>query len=393
MPLGRVGQVAGAPGQDSLRKAPRSGYTSTAPAAPSTGSSSSGSSHRPGELTEKEISSQPRVWTDVLAAATGFLPAVRELLQTRSPAGIVLTGCGSSFHVAGAAAYLFQTHLRIPCRAFPASELVLFPESVPTRPQALLLIAISRSAETTETIWALTRLQEQGVTTLALTCGEGTLTRSSHLSLVLPVEERSVVMTGSFTSMLLTLAFLAARLGSDDAAAGQVVRLPERAQQLLPSLSERSRLLIPNIDRFVYLGSGPLYSAALEGALKMTEMALIPSHAYQTLEFLHGPRAAVSPSMLVTGLLSGRAAEYERFVLKHVAGLGARVVAVGGTVDGLETVTFDFPPGSVPSLLLASVWMQLLALSMAQARGVDPDSPRFLERVVTWDEPQRRGGQ
>src|SRR4030067_779850 len=252
-----------------------------------------------------------------------------------------------------------------------------------TRPP--LLIAISRSGETTETVWALQRLREQGATTVALTCSEGgALSRASDLPITLPVEEHSVVMTGSFTSMLLVLAALAATLSGDVGAVEGLHQAPDLAAPDLSALVDRARAFAGAASRpYVYLGSGPLYGIACEGALKMTEMALVPGYAYHTLEYLHGPKAAVSPQTVVIGLLSSRGSPYEAQALKHLADLGAVVIAVGAPVESLPAVRFTAEMGTVPAMMLAGLWMQLLALYVARARGVDPDAPRDLEPQVT----------
>lgn len=348
----------------------------------------------PGRLTEQEIRAQPRLWTAILSEVPAHLPRIEEQWRSAAPEQILLTGCGSSYYLALAAAHVLRAALHVPCLALPSSEILFAGAETMTGTRPLLAIAISRSGETTETVWAVQRLREVGAATVALTCSEGgSLSRASDLSIVLPVEERSVVMTGSFTSMLLGLALVAATLSSDAGAVDGLRRLPDLAGRELEGLSGRARTLAEAVAGVcVYLGSGPMYGIACEGALKMTEMALVPGCAYHTLEYLHGPKAALSPQTLIVGLLSSRGAPYEAQVLKHLAALGATVVAVGSPVDGLPAVRLAADPGALGAMLLAEVWMQLLALYAARVRGVDPDAPRFLQPVVTWDQSLQIGG-
>ncbi len=348
----------------------------------------------PGQLTEQEIRAQPRLWADVLASFHRHLPQLTDLWRSAAPDQVLLTGCGSSYYLALSAAHLLQAALRVSCRAFPSSEVLFAGEGMRVWTRPPLLIAISRSGETTETVWALQRLREQGATTVALTCSEGgALSRASDLPITLPVEEQSVVMTGSFTSMLLALAALAAALSGDVGAVEGLHRVPDLAARDLSALVDRARAFAGAASRpYVYLGSGPLYGIACEGALKMTEMALVPGYAYHTLEYLHGPKAAVSPQTVVIGLLSSRGSPYEVQVLKHLADLGAVVIAVGAPVESMPAVRFTAEMGTVPAMLLAGLWMQLLALYVARARGVDPDAPRYLQPVVTWDTSLQIGG-
>lgn len=348
-----------------------------------------------GRFTEAEILAQPRVWAEVMHLAERTVAPLRDLWRSRPPAQLLLTGCGSSYYLALAGAYLLQAQLRVPCRALPSSEIAFAPDEATLGIPSLLLVALSRSGETTETVWAVERLRERGATTVALTCsGAGPLLQASHLAISLPVEERSVVMTGSFTSMLLTLAALAAGLAGDEPAALPLRRAPELAAGEMARLAAHARqVAAAPSSGFVYLGTGPTFGLAAEGALKMTEMSLVPGSAYHTLEFLHGPRAAVSGETVVIGLLSAHGTAFQRRVLREVAALGARVVAVGEEVAGLTSLPLPAPPGSVAAMLLCAVWLQWLALHVARARGVDADAPRFLQPVVTWSEDLREGGE
>jgi len=347
-----------------------------------------------GRFTEQEILAQPRVWEDVLHAAARSMQAFRDLWRGSAPEQVLLTGCGSSYYLSIAAAHILQGQLRVPCRAWPSSELLFAPEDAHAGGRPPLLIAVSRSGETTETVWAAKRLRERGAVTVALTCAAGgPLLQASQLAFVLPVEERSIVMTGSFTSLLLVLASLAADLAGDGGLAADLRKAPAVAAREISRLGDHARGCVDAARFFVYLGSGPMFGIACEGALKMTEMALIPGCAYHTLEYLHGPKAAASPDMVVIGVLSQRGAPHEREVLRQIAGLGARVIAVGETVDGIAALPLPVPLGSVPAMLLGSIWLQWLALHAARARGLDPDAPRFLQPVVTWNGFHQKGGE
>lgn len=337
-----------------------------------------------GQATEEEILAQPRLWRAVVRHVSERLPALRAWWSARAPREIILTGCGSSYYVALAAMHLLGPSRGLPCRALPSSEILFGGDDGNPPAGPSVLIAISRSGETTETVWALEHMKQRGMATVALTCHEGgTLSRRSDLSLALPVAERSVVMTGSFTSMLLALAVLAA---DGPAPLADLERVAESAELHLPGISAGAQHAAARVGRScVFLGSGALFGLACEGALKMTEMALVPSCAYHTLEYQHGPKAALSEDLLIVGLLSGRGTRFEEQVLRHAADLGAAVEVLGSQVDGLPSLPFAAAPGTVPAMLLASLWMQVLALTVARLRGVDPDVPRFLDAVVTWE--------
>src|SRR3989337_330163 len=120
----------------------------------------------PGHLTEQEIRAQPRLWADVLASFHRPLPQLTDLWRSAAPDQVLLTGCCSSYYLALSAAHLLQAALRVPCRAFPSSEVLFAGEGMRVWTRPPLLIAISRSGETTETVWALQRLRAQGATTV-----------------------------------------------------------------------------------------------------------------------------------------------------------------------------------------------------------------------------------
>ncbi len=351
-------------------------------------------SKAPGSFTEQEIRAQPPAWERVLGAVGATAQQFRSLWEAASPQQIFLTGCGSSYYLAVSAAHILQQTLRVPCRALPSSEIVFASDDVLLGHPRALLIAISRSGETTETVWAAKRLRERGAATMAVTCTErGPLLQTTDLALVLPVEERSVVMTVSFTSLLLALAALAGTFASDASLVGELQQLPATATREMDRLADLARDCARTARLFAYLGSGPMFGIACEGALKMTEMALIPGCAYHTLEYLHGPKAAASPDTVVIGVLSRRGGAHEREVLRRVAGVGARTIALGQAVDGVTAVALPVPLGSVAAMLLDAIWLQWLALHVARAQGLDPDAPRFLEPVVTWDEFPEGGEQ
>jgi glucosamine--fructose-6-phosphate aminotransferase (isomerizing) len=347
-----------------------------------------------GRYTEQEIRAQPEVWERVLGEAASAARAFRSLWEMASPDQIVLTGCGSSYYLAIVAAHLFQEALRVPCRALPSSEILFASERLLRGGRMPLMIAISRSGETTETVWAARRFRDWGAATVAVTCaGSGPLLQVSQFALVLPVEERSIVMTASFTSLLLALAYLAADLAGDALQAAELRRIPGIAAGEIDRLADDARGGDPAARFFVYLGSGAMFGMACEGALKMTEMALTPGCAYYTLEYLHGPKAAAAPDSVIVGVLSLRGRAYEREVLRQVVGLGARVIALGDGVDGATAVSLPVPLGSVAAMLLDGIWLQWLALHVARARGLDPDAPRFLQPVVTWNQFPLEGGE
>jgi glucosamine--fructose-6-phosphate aminotransferase (isomerizing) len=209
--------------------------------------------------------------------------------------------------------------------------------------------------------------------------------------LQLPVVEKSTVMTSSFTSMLLGLQYLAATL------AGKTEFL--RALRTLPS--ELARLLniyAPRIEAFAqddlenaaFLGQGPLYPIASETALKVMESSSTYAQHFHTLEFRHGPKSIAGPRTLIGALLSETGFEQEVAVLHEMKALGARTMAVANEASNSLQQSADLLIElslSVPELAripIYVVWGQLFGSYRGLAKGLDPDNPTNLSRVVTF---------
>jgi glucosamine--fructose-6-phosphate aminotransferase (isomerizing) len=186
-----------------------------------------------------------------------------------------------------------------------------------------LLIAVSCSGETTETVWALDRFREGGGgSVLAVTCYPGsTLAREADFALVAPDgAERSVAQTRSFTSMFLLLQALTALMARDEGMLERLHRLPDALEGLVARLGNLPRRPGGDrqIERFFFLGGGPLYGLANEAMLQTKELSLSHAEAYYPLEFRHGPMSMVDGRTLVVGFLSDTGLEEERRVLEEI---------------------------------------------------------------------------
>jgi glucosamine--fructose-6-phosphate aminotransferase (isomerizing) len=211
------------------------------------------------------------------------------------------------------------------------------------------------------------------------------------LTLVAPDgQEQSIAQTRSFTSMLLLTQALSAALSKDESMLRRLQQLGKILTDLVDRVGELPQELGKDaeIDRFFFLGGGPLYGIANEAMLKTKEMSLTYSEAYHTLEFRHGPMSMANEHTLVVGLLSdaGRAEEIK--VLADMQDLGARVLAL---VEDASTIGGWRPNHSVEFRSGLDEWerqplylpvLQRLAYHRAVAKGLDPDQPTNLEAVV-----------
>lgn len=343
----------------------------------------------PGNKTWAEIASQPRVLRAAIDEVSRLAPQAARLFSDPAPDEVVLTGCGSSYYLALSAASIFSKILGLPARAVPASELVLYPETVFPRPGTRLVIGISRSGETSETVAALKAAAAfEKSRTMSVSCTrEAEISSVAGFHLALPEsDEASVVMTRSFTSMLLALQFLVSSVAGTPSRLNAIRRVPEIVEEMMKKnaglIEELARK--PGVKRFVFLGSGPAYGVACEGALKMTEMALETAQAFHTLEFRHGPKSVVDGCTLVVSIPSDVLGEQERSLLEELRGFSGYIVTLGNPLPCAQAC-LDVPFGGLDEwdrVVATTVPLQMLAYFRATARGLDPDNPKHLSQVV-----------
>jgi glucosamine--fructose-6-phosphate aminotransferase (isomerizing) len=341
--------------------------------------------------TWQEIVSQPQVWRTTLEAFELDRERFEGFVGQADFDQILVTGCGSTHYLAQSAAALIARCTGISARAYPASELWLFPGTVPTN--RTLLVAVSRSGTTTETLRAVERFRDLGgAPALAITCyPESQLAQQADFVLAAPdAQERSIAQTRSFASMLLLTLGLTATLAHDEGMLERLRRLPDALHDLVDRMGDLPQQLGAdlNTERIFFLGGGPLYGLANEAMLKVKEMSLSYSEAYHPLEFRHGPMSMVNERTLVVGLVSDTGLVEELRVLRDMEKLGARALAL---VDDGSAFT-DWQATHVVELRSGlDEWergplylpvLQRLAYQRAVAKGLDPDRPQNLTAVV-----------
>jgi glutamine---fructose-6-phosphate transaminase (isomerizing) len=341
--------------------------------------------------TLSEIYEQPKVWQRCLDELAGLdLPS---LVQGRDPRSTewVFVGCGTSYYLAQAAAASFTTLLGVQARAVPASEILLFPSLVfPHAAPDYFPVLISRSGHTSEVLQVAEYLHAQSTEFLAVTCDGRELELATPRVLKLPVIEQSTVMTASFTSMLLALQYLAASLAKDDTFLFALRMLPERLERLLTKYGPQvENFAKRDFEDFAFLGQGALYAIASETALKVMESSSSYAQYFHTLEFRHGPKSIVGPRTLVGGLISESGYDSEVSVLREMKELGGSTIAIANSsTDTLRKaadllIELDLPVPELARICVYVVWGQLLGSYRGLEKGLDPDNPKNLSRVVT----------
>lgn len=347
--------------------------------------------------TEKEIDAQTRTLRETLGrlSSTPWPAWVHD--PDRTP---VFVGCGTSHHLAQYGAAVTQALTHRPAVALTGSEAWLFIDDFLRAWKQPFLVALSRSGASTEVVRAAGEARRRGIPVLGITTTPGSeLARLADTCFVLDhVQEQSVVMTQSFSNMLLALQWLGARIAQeqgDPAGASFLDRLPELAEAVAAlhgRLAEEARRVVggEGHDQYVFLGSGAFYGVAREGMLKMKEMTQLPADAYVTLEFRHGPKSIVNQRTCVVLLSSRSTAPHDRDLAAEVAQLGGKAVVLAeeGTVApaaGVDTLEL---PREFPEFQYASLhtpFLQWLALCETLRLGRDPDRPRHLSHVVRLD--------
>jgi glucosamine--fructose-6-phosphate aminotransferase (isomerizing) len=330
----------------------------------------------------KEIFEQPDIFSGAVRALRKepLPPILQELHE------VVLVACGTSYHAAMVFKYLLEEHCRIPARVEYASEFRYF-----TPPIEGLVIGITQSGETADTLMALRMAALHNCPTLAITnvLGSSVSRIADHTILMHAGPEISVAATKSFIAELAVFLHLidAIREGACAARLDHAHRAIDEA--LLLDLSSAVKCCIPAQDIF-FVGRGPYYPIALEGALKMKEISYIHAEGYAAGEIKHGPFALLSEATPVVALCPPPGDTYGVMVsnIREMNARGTPLIILGQKGDrDLDEIADVFVPmpaaDSVAGLLSATVILQLLAYHTADALGRDIDKPRNLAKSVT----------
>jgi glucosamine--fructose-6-phosphate aminotransferase (isomerizing) len=234
----------------------------------------------------------------------------------------------------------------------------------------------------------------KGGAVLAVSCyPESDLVEMADFALLAPdAQEQSIAQTRSFSSMFVLAQALTGVLAEDDALIASLRKLPAALTALVERFGDSPRRLGADLDleRFYFLGGGPLYGLASEAMLKMKEMTLSYSEAYHPLEFRHGPMSMVNDRTLVVGLVPDRGQDEVVRVLRDMQGLGAQILAfvedgrAGASLKrGSDVIVLESDLSEIARLPLVLPPLQHLAYHRAVAKGFDPDHPHNLTAVVS----------
>jgi glucosamine--fructose-6-phosphate aminotransferase (isomerizing) len=322
--------------------------------------------------------------------------------QLRRAERLILTACGTSYHAALVGEYLFEEFARIPVEVEYASE---FRYRNPPIDRNTIVVAITQSGETADTLAALRESKRKGHPTLAICNVVGSsIAREADGGVYLHAgPEIGVASTKAFTNQVCVLAMLALYLGRirhlSSVQGGRMIRelrsIPDAVRRALHCHDQVKRIAerYAHAENFLYLGRQYLYPLALEGALKLKEISYIHAEGYPAAEMKHGPIALVDEQTPSVFLISGGAV-FDKVMsnLEEIKARGGPVIAVAGegdeeTADHVRGRADDvlFVPEVAEHLqpLVSAVPLQLLAYHVALLRGCDVDKPRNLAKSVT----------
>jgi glucosamine--fructose-6-phosphate aminotransferase (isomerizing) len=357
----------------------------------------------------KEIAEQPRAVADTLRGRLGdsgelLLDEMRLTEQDlRDVDKVFIVACGTAYHAGLVAKYAIEHWTRIPCEVELASE---FRYRDPVLDRSTLVVAISQSGETMDTLMALRHAKEQKARVLAICNTNGsTIPRESDAVLYTHAgPEIAVASTKAFLTQLVACYLVGLHLAqvrgvkfADEVAAvlAQLQAMPAAIEQVLETMDPVRELArgLANSRSVLFIGRHVGYPVALEGALKLKELAYMHAEGFAAGELKHGPIALIDdgcPVICVVPSPVGRGMLHDKIVsnIQEVRARGARTVVIAERGD--EAVRpyadhlIEVPPS--PTLLaplVTAVPLQVLACEIASARGHDVDQPRNLAKSVT----------
>jgi len=353
----------------------------------------------------KEIFEQPSSLRDVVRGRLLFDDGAARLggvtvsdLELNRINRITITACGTSWHSALLGELMLEEMARIPVEVEYASE---FRYKSPLVDDRTLVMAISQSGETADTLAALMEAKRRGALTMGIVNTVGsTIARETRFGVYLHAgPEIGVASTKAFTSQVVALALFALYMGRRRDLSLEAGHKFVKGLAALPNQVERVLELEPQIRalaerymgcrNFLYLGRGYQFPVALEGALKLKEVSYIHAEGYPAAEMKHGPIALIDDDMPVV-VLAPTDPTYPKILsnIEEVRARNGRVIAVvtEGNSDIHNRVDHVISvPGNLRQLqpVLTTIPLQLLAYHMAVLRGCDVDQPRNLAKSVT----------
>lgn len=336
----------------------------------------------------KEIHDEPQIIKDTLSESANIKEIVNKFKKFKR---ICFVACGTSYHASLIGEYLIETELGIPTEVILASEFEFFKKTLDDH---TLVIFITQSGETADTLKALRIAKEKSETLAIVNVVGSTITRKEgahHVIYTRAGPEIGVAATKTYLSQLICIYLLVAHMAENDELLNKLQDLSEQTEKLL-SKEEQIREISKKYkyaSDFFYIGRGFNYPTALEGALKLKEITYIHGEGYAAGELKHGPLALIDNNIPVVGILPPGDSYGKTYSnLQEIKSRGADLIVLGSkndkNLDGIEDkLLFDNEIDEKMAPLLYIIDLQLLAYYISVAKGIDPDKPRNLAKSVT----------
>lgn len=354
----------------------------------------------------KEIHEQPRAIADTLAGRIANNRILEAALGPKAQAllpqikNVHIVACGTSYHAGLIARYYIEQGAHLPCAVEVASE---FRYRRPVVPPGTLFLAISQSGETADTLAALREAKRLGYLATAVICNvpESSLVREADMNLMTRAgPEIGVASTKAFTTQLAALSLLGIALARHNGMSATVEAQYVRQIAHVPEMVEHTLKLEPQIREWakhfadkhhaLFLGRGPTYPVAMEGALKLKEISYIHAEAYAAGELKHGPLALVDEDMPVIAVAPNNSLlEKLKSNLQEVRARGGQLFVFADPdsgfkpSDGVEVMLMPDHIEPLQAPLVYTLPLQMLSYYVAVLRGTDVDKPRNLAKSVT----------
>jgi len=312
---------------------------------------------------------------------------------------IIIVACGTSWHAGLIGEYLFEDLARIPVEVEYASE---FRYRNPIIRETDVILAISQSGETADTLAAIEIAKEKGATVFGICNVAGSsIPRMTHAGIYTHAgPEIGVASTKAFTTQVVVLVLMALRIGNKKGTLSnnnchqiiaQLEVIPKQIEKVLKTNSQIELIAqqFKDATNFLYLGRGYNFPVALEGALKLKEISYIHAEGYPAAEMKHGPIALIDAEMPIV-VIATKKGNYEKVVsnIQEVKARGGRLIAIvtegDTTVKELADYCIEIPSCFEElTPLLSNIPLQLLSYHIALLRGCNVDQPRNLAKSVT----------
>lgn len=371
-------------------------------------------------FTRQEIEGQPKLWQSVFSLIEQEENDIKQFLEPlfkKNNLQIILTGAGSSAFVGEAAQGLVQKNTGCLTRAIATTDLVTHPDLFfPDNNQPILLVSFARSGNSPESVEAVNLADKicKDVYHLVITCNKnGELYKytgvnsEKSFAVLLPekANDKSLAMTGSFTSMLLSVLLVCCK-EEVSKRKHQIEKIIEQGKIILKTYQKLKDFTQLPFERVVFLGSGPMLGIARECHLKLQELTdgqIICKHD-SFLGFRHGPRAVTNEKTLVVYLFSAsdHVYRYERDLAVSIAKDPRKILSLSiGRKEDVEinsqlTIDLDLDANQELNIIPAAIIGQVLGYYKSMQLGLDPDNPsvsgvisRVVQGVKIYDYPER----